>query len=724
VPQGLGVQVPPPAFFPWYLALRTDDAIPPATIQHNSFSRLPPSAGRCFTISRIALVLLLSFPFAGCSRTRATLLDSARAPSLSEAQLCSAEPRSQASLVQFVEQMRQLNASFFAETDASLLREFTSQSRPVLTPDSRGKDLKLSLHLAEGDVFPTVTFPAGSPGQSTLRLDPFLRPMLGKSRIKSISRIAVSPDTLNVAVITKGQSVDDLAILKIHRLRNSFRWIKLPAYDISWTDDSSLLISTLIGATPRQVYLIRDEDEPILLYSAQQPAYEVVLAPHTANTHSFIEARSPTSSSIFSFSSSSPSALHPVLTGDLPGANCTYWQGHYACLSFKRNRFGDVLLTEQRAQQRVLAQGSQLQPITRIHSNQTQLLIFSSTGTASVVQVFSNSSEPPRTIEPLGPVTTISAAPSQPPGSSSLVEAHSFLARARTMTVDELINFHQPGSQAAKNSKSSKFSYSEEALRIPSSDGVAIPVSLVRPLKARGLLLRTYGAYGISSHAEYSLETLALLEQGIAVAVAHVRGGGELGPAWHAAGRGAHKKRSVEDLVAVTKGLQEHLQVSPTSTILYGRSAGGWLVAHTAITHTALCSGIILDAPLLNVAGAVASPHAPLYYRELAEWGNVHAAQKISAINLASTQSLPLHIFLSVPMKDSLISPEETLSWALKTRCRQQDGYAMVLHTMPNTDHDGPTTLQDVRTLESLQRGFTTQVISSHDKPDFTHFSK
>jgi oligopeptidase B len=368
-------------------------------------------------------------------------------------------------------------------------------------------------------------------------------------------------------------------------------------------------------------------------------------------------------------------------------------------------------------QQRILSQGSQLQPITRIHADQNWLLVFSSTGTSSAVQVFSHSSETPRTINPLGPLTTLSVAASPTVDGKTALEAHSFLAPPRRVTVDELIQSESLKSQPAESTGSAAPSFSEEALHIPSSDGTIIPVSLVRPLNPRGLFVRAYGAYGISSQAEYSSEIQTLLERGIAVAVAHVRGGGELGPAWHAAGRGVHKRRSIQDLVAVTKGLQEHLHVSPGKTIIYGRSAGGWLVARAAASHTDLCSGIILDAPLTNLVEAVSSPNAPLHYRELAEWGNVHTAQKISATHLASTQPLRLHIFLSVPMKDSLISPDETLAWAFKTRCRQQDGYGMVLHTIPTADHEGPTTLQDIQILGALQREFTTQVIALHEEP-------
>jgi protease II len=134
------------------------------------------------------------------------------------------------------------------------------------------------------------------------------------------------------------------------------------------------------------------------------------------------------------------------------------------------------------------------------------------------------------------------------------------------------------------------------------------------------------------------------------------------------------------------------------------------------LTNTDLCSAIILDAPLLNLKSAVSSSDAPLYHRELVEWGNSHAAQEISATSLTPTQPLSVHIFLSVPMRDSLISPYETLSWALQARCSQQSDYAMVLHTMPTADHDGPTSAQDVRSLETLQRAFITQVISLQDE--------
>jgi protease II len=614
-------------------------------------------------------------------------------------------------VVQFIDQMRQHNAAFVNTSLSSLLREITSTSPRSSTPRPLVQTRKPSLHFETGDVFPTLTFPPGSPGESSLRLDPFLR----REGITSISRIAVSPDTLRVAIITRGQSSQDLGVLNINRSRNYSHQIKLAAYDLLWAGNNSLLVSTLTDGKPRQVSLVQHDAEPVLLYSTQHPAYEIILSPQVSATHTFIEVRSPTSSTILSSNSTTPTELRTILAGDLPGAACTFWRGKHTCLSYRNDRVGEVFVVEQ-GHKRVLAQGSQRRPITRIHSDEDQLLLFSSTGTASNVQVLSSDSEPPIRIEPLGPVTTLLPVSSQTLDGRSLLEAHSFVAPPRVMTVGELVNFHRPESQPDGHLQTTKNSYSEEALTIPSSDQVAIPVSLARPPIVRGLLIQTYGAYGIPSKAEHSPQVEALLAQGIAVAVAHVRGGGELGPGWHIAGRGPHKRRAIEDLVSVTKGLQQYLHVPPHKTVMYGRSAGGWLVARSILTNTDLCSAIILDAPLLNLKSAVSSSDAPLYHRELVEWGNSHAAQEISATSLTPTQPLSVHIFLSVPMRDSLISPYETLSWALQARCSQQSDYAMVLHTMPTADHDGPTSAQDVRSLETLQRAFITQVISLQDE--------
>ena len=682
---------------------------PPSRARQNRY--LTMVLQRCIVSVTFKLTFLSIFALGACSPGNGPLF-TAEIDRSRDSTLCRQEEKpSPEHLAQFIDEMRRQNASFIASAQSFRLQESTSKLSSELLPSNPARastqSQGITLRLEAGDAFPTLLFPKGSPGDSSLRLDPFLR----REHVSSISRIAVSPDTLQVAMIVENKSSRTSSVLTVHRALKSLRQLALDAYDLSWLDNDSLLVSTLTNGRPRNLYLQKRDTSPALLYRAQQPAHEVLLSPRTSSERAFVEVRSPTTSSIFAIESVNPLKLQPMLIDDIPGAGCTFWQGNYTCLSYRNTRSGEALVIAQN-KRKVLAQGSLERPLIGINSDLDHLYLFFSTGTATYLKLFSNATGPPITIEPLGPVTTLSPSSSHTQEGAPLISTRSFIAPTRALSLEELMSSTTREAQSSKDGESVKNHYSEEALSVPSSDGLVVPVSLVRPPHARGLLIQTYGAYGVSSHAEYSTATARLLEQGTAVAIAHVRGGGELGPSWHTAGRGPRKIQAVEDLVSVTKYLQRHLGVSPQKTILSGRSAGGWLVARTAISNQFLCSGIILDAPLLNLTSAVSSSEAPLYYRDLAEWGGSRLSQRLSAMPIPLALSLPFHIFMSIPMRDTLISPEETLSWALQARCKQPSGYAMVVHTLPTAGHEGATSAHDAAVQENLEDTFVMQIVS------------
>jgi protease II len=661
----------------------------------------------CIVTAKFTITLLAAIATSACSRYNDPFFGSANAPGL-VGHLCSDLAPSPERLVQFIDTMRKQNAPFVSRAQSVQVKEHAHLLASLSSADQPIQTRSISLRLEMGDMFPTLTFPPNSVHAANLRLDPFLR----RADVSNISRIAVSPDTGHVAIIVQVRSSDKTSVLIIDRTINTSKQLELAAFDLSWLENGLLLISTLTDGRPNSLYLYADDSAPRLLYANQHPRDEVLLAPHAPTKRTFIEVRSPNTSSIFSLDPANPLQLRAVLQNDLPGAGCTLWQEKYTCLSFKNNRAGEVLVFTQGRPQ-ALTKGSLDRPIVRIDSDSSYLRLFFSTGTATALQIFASTSKPPVTVEPLGPVTTLSPATTHTHDNSSGVKARSFLSPTRTISTAELLQSAPQEVQTLDRDTITKTPYSEEALRIRSVDGVPIPVSLVRPRSVRGLLIQAYGAYGVSSHAEHSSEVLALLEKGIAVAIVHVRGGGELGPLWHTAGMGLYKSRGVDDLISATQHLQRHVDVSPQKTILRGRSAGGWLVTRAAMKSHNVFSGIILDAPLLDLEDAVSSPDAPLFHRDLAEWGNAHEARQLSTASIHTFASLPFHIFVSVPMRDILIPAAKTLSWALQAHCKQPPGYAMVLHTLPTAGHEGPTTIQDARALETLQIAFIAEIAAA-----------
>ncbi len=138
---------------------------------------------------------------------------------------------------------------------------------------------------------------------------------------------------------------------------------------------------------------------------------------------------------------------------------------------------------------------------------------------------------------------------------------------------------------------------------ISSSEGVAVPISVVIPNpspKYSPVYLRVYGAYGLSVGTSLARRDLYLLNHGITVAFVHVRGGGELGPAWHAAGRGANRSNSVIDLERAI----QHFDGRPS--ILIASSAGAINAIGSLVNASNLIAGVILESPLLDLDAILA----------------------------------------------------------------------------------------------------------------------
>lgn len=175
--------------------------------------------------------------------------------------------------------------------------------------------------------------------------------------------------------------------------------------------------------------------------------------------------------------------------------------------------------------------------------------------------------------------------------------------------------------------------YAERRLWVTSRDGESIPVSLVwrRDRLPQGhrpdggpapMFITGYGAYEISSDPGFSSARLSLLDRGVLYAVAHVRGGGEMGRAWYEQGRRLAKKHTFEDFVDVTAALQRMGLSTPATTVANGGSAGGLLMGAVANMAPELYAGIEADVPFVDALTSILDPSLPLTVTEWDEWGD------------------------------------------------------------------------------------------------------
>lgn len=162
-------------------------------------------------------------------------------------------------------------------------------------------------------------------------------------------------------------------------------------------------------------------------------------------------------------------------------------------------------------------------------------------------------------------------------------------------------------------------------LHARSEDGTAIPLTLLSPVEGTGpwpTVLYGYGAYGVALDPLYSPFRLSLIERGVAFAVAHLRGGGDLGPAWHEAGRQGGKLRAVQDYLACGRALISQGFTERTGLVARTRSAGAAVLGAAINQCPELFAAALLEVPFLDCLATLSDPDAPLTSLEWDEWGN------------------------------------------------------------------------------------------------------
>jgi len=169
--------------------------------------------------------------------------------------------------------------------------------------------------------------------------------------------------------------------------------------------------------------------------------------------------------------------------------------------------------------------------------------------------------------------------------------------------------------------------YVSERLEATAADGTALPISLVRGRRtaaagAAPTLLRGYGSYGISYPAAFDPNAVSLLDRGFALAIAHVRGGGELGESWHDAGKMALKTNTFDDFVACAEELVRRGVTARDRLAIAGGSAGGLLVGAVVNRRPELVAAALSYVPFVDVLNTMSDPTLPLTVGEYEEWGN------------------------------------------------------------------------------------------------------
>ncbi len=241
--------------------------------------------------------------------------------------------------------------------------------------------------------------------------------------------------------------------------------------------------------------------------------------------------------------------------------------------------------------------------------------------------------------------------------------------------------------------------YHSERIFATATDGTPIPISLVykNGLNLDGshpTLLYGYGAYGLNSDPHFASDRLSLLNRGFIYAIAHVRGGGEMGRQWYEDGRLLKKKNTLTDFVACAQYLISKKYTSSDKLIIQGASAGGILVGAVANMHPELFKGVIANSAFVDVLNTMLDSTLPLTVTEYEEWGNPHEKIYYDYIESYAPYENVAHqkypsILITTGLNDPRVSYWEPSKWAAKLRALKTDTNTLLLKVSMGSGHFG-----------------------------------
>jgi oligopeptidase B len=242
--------------------------------------------------------------------------------------------------------------------------------------------------------------------------------------------------------------------------------------------------------------------------------------------------------------------------------------------------------------------------------------------------------------------------------------------------------------------------YQTERVFATAADGTRVPISLVyrKGLKRKEgnpLLLYAYGSYGYPSDVWFSSNRLSLLDRGVIVAIAHVRGGGEFGKRWHDAGRMLNKRNTFTDFIACARYLDARHYTDAQHTVIEGASAGGLLIGAVVNMQPRLFKAALAEVPFVDVINTMLDESLPLTVGEFEEWGNPKIRKEYDTIKTYSPydnvrrQAYPA-LLVESSLNDSQVMYWEPSKYVAKLRANKTDSNPLVFQiNMEPSGHGG-----------------------------------
>ncbi len=264
--------------------------------------------------------------------------------------------------------------------------------------------------------------------------------------------------------------------------------------------------------------------------------------------------------------------------------------------------------------------------------------------------------------------------------------------------------------------------YQTERLWATARDGVKVPVSIVYrkdKFKKDGehpCFQYAYGSYGISMPAYFSSSRLSLLDRGFVFALAHIRGGQEMGGKWYEDGKMLKKKNTFNDFIDVSEFLIKEKLAAKDQLFANGGSAGGLLMGAITNMRPDLYEGIIADVPFVDVMNTMEDETIPLTTSEWKEWGNPNVKEEYdymmsySPYDNVEKKAYP-HLLVTTGLHDSQVQYWEPAKWVAKLRAHKTDKNLLLLKTNMEAGHGGASGRFESLKEEALMYAFVFDLV-------------
>lgn len=268
--------------------------------------------------------------------------------------------------------------------------------------------------------------------------------------------------------------------------------------------------------------------------------------------------------------------------------------------------------------------------------------------------------------------------------------------------------------------------YRTERINATASDGSRVPISLVyrQDLRAEDggnpLLLYAYGSYGYSTEAKFKAERLSLLDRGVIFALAHVRGGQELGREWYEAGKLMHKKTTFTDFIACARHLVNEHYTRPDLLLAEGGSAGGLLIGAVLNMAPDLFHAMVTRVPFVDVVTTMLDEDIPLTTGEYDEWGDPNEKPaydymlSYSPYDNIEAKNYP-NLLVTTGLQDSQVQYWEPAKFVAKLRALKTDENLLLLKTDMEAGHSGTTGRFKKHHDTALKYAFMLDLVGLHE---------